>query len=70
MNNMIHTVKINDNTPNGKRIIEELRNNNKEVEFVSSIVNLNVPEGYMTSDDFWNTSRANLDKICKKHGLL
>lgn len=48
MNNMTHTVKINDNTPNGKRIIEELRNNNKEVEFVSSIVNLNVPEGYMT----------------------
>jgi hypothetical protein len=67
---MIHTVKINDNTPIGKKIIEELRNNYKDVEFVSSTVNSNVPEGYMTSDDFWKVSRANLDKICKKHGLL
>ncbi len=67
---MIHTVKINDITPNGKRIVEELRNNYKDVEFVSSTANSVVPDGYMTSDDFWKVSRANLDKICKKHGLL
>jgi hypothetical protein len=67
---MIHTVKISDHTPNGKRIVEELRNNYEEVEFIGSTVNTTVPEGYMTSDEFWKASRVSIDKICKKHGLL
>jgi len=33
---MIYTVRINENTPNGKRIVEELRSNYKDVEFVDS----------------------------------
>jgi len=49
---MIYTIKINENTPNGKRIVEELRNNYKDVEFVDSTVNSVIPEGYMTGDEF------------------
>lgn len=67
---MIHTIKIDDNTPNGKRIIEELRKNYKDVEFVESNVSAPAPDGYMTSDDFWKNSKRNLDEIYKKHGLL
>jgi hypothetical protein len=67
---MIHTVRINDNTSNGKRIIEELRANKKEVEFVTTPVNSSAPEGYMTGDEFWTQSKKNIDIICKKHGLL
>jgi len=67
---MIHTVKIDDSTPKGKGLIEDLRKNYKEVEFVDSTVQEQVPEGYMTSDEFWTQSKENMDKICKKHGLL
>lgn len=67
---MIHTVKINDSTPNGKRLLEELRKNYKEVEFIDSSVHTSAPEGYMTSDEFWKQSKENVDKICKKHGIL
>jgi nicotinate-nucleotide pyrophosphorylase len=29
-----------------------------------------IPEGYMSSSDFWKESRSRIDNICKKHGLL
>ncbi|MFZ4583083.1 MAG: hypothetical protein ACOYM7_10580 [Paludibacter sp.] len=67
---MIHTVKISDHTPTGKRILEELRNNYKEVEFVSSTVNSNVPEGYMTSDEFRKNVKSKIYKHYQENGLI
>jgi len=67
---MIHTVKINDNTPNGKRIIEELRNNYNDVEFVDSTVNSSVPEGYMTGDEFRKNVKSKIHKHYQENGLI
>ncbi len=67
---MIHIVKINDNTPNGKRIVEELRNNYKDVEFVDSTVNSNVPEGYLTGDQFRKNVKSKIHKHYQENGLV
>ena len=67
---MIHTVKINDNTPNGKRIVRELRSNYKEVEFVSSTANSIVPEGYMTGDEFRKNVKSKIRKHYQENGLI
>jgi hypothetical protein len=67
---MIHTVKINDNTPNGKRIIDELRSNYQDVEFVSSVVNSNVPEGYITGDEFRKNVKSRIYKHYQENGLI
>ena len=67
---MIHIVKINDNTPNGKRIIEDLRKNYKDVEFVDSTINQNVQEGYMTSDEFRKNVKSKIQKHYQENGLI
>ena len=67
---MIHTVRINDNTATGSRIIEELRNNNKDVEFVNSTLNSNIPEGYMTGDEFRKNVKSKIQKHYQENGLI
>jgi len=67
---MIHTVKIDDNTRNGKKIIIDLRRYRKGVEFENPAVTGIVPEGYMSAEEFRIESKKDLDEICKKHGLL
>lgn len=67
---MIYTVRINENTPNGKRIVEELRNNYKDVEFVDSTVNSVIPEGYMTGDEFRKNVKSRIYKHYQENGLI
>ena len=67
---MIHTVKIDDTTRNGKKIINDLRRYRKGVVFENPSETGIVPEGYMTSDEFSDRSKKDLDEICRKHGLL
>ena len=67
---MIHTVKIDDTTRNGKKIITDLRRYRKGVEFENPAETGMVPEGYMTSDEFSDRSKKDLDEFCRKHGLL
>ena len=67
---MIHTVKIDDTTRNGKKIITDLRRYRKGVVFENPAETGIVPEGYMTSDEFSDRSKKDLDEICRKHGLL
>src|ERR1035437_920883 len=64
---MIHTVKIDDKTPTGKRLINELRKHRKIVEFENPTETGIVPEGYMTSEEFRIESRKDLDELCKKY---
>lgn len=66
---MIHTIKIDDSTPTGKKLVNELRRHTKTVHFEISSTD-NIPKGYMTSDEFWKKSRENVDILCKKHGLI
>jgi hypothetical protein len=67
---MIHSVKINDNFPSGKRMINELRRHPKAVEFENSALSGNTPEGFKTSDEFWKNIDKKIDNLCKEHGLL
>ena len=46
---MKHTIKIDDTTRNGKKILNDLRHYRKGVEFENPAVTGIVPEGYMTS---------------------
>jgi len=67
---MIHIVKIDDSTRNGKKIINDLRRYRKGVVFENPADTGEVPEGYMTSEEFSDKSKEDLDEICRKHGLL
>jgi len=49
---MIITVKINTDTPDGKRLVKELRHYPDIVEFIdSTVVSEDVPEGYLSLKD-------------------
>ena len=67
---MKHTVRINDETPTGKRILTNLRKHPMVVEFESSTLNSTPPEGYMTGDDFFSGIKNELKKRCNENGLL
>ncbi|MDD3320241.1 MAG: hypothetical protein PHS59_02220 [Paludibacter sp.] len=67
---MIHTVKIDDNTRNGKKIINDLRRYRKGVEFENPAVTGIVPEGYMTAEEFEKETTKDIIEICQKHGIL
>ena len=67
---MIHTVKIDDKTRNGKKILNELRHYRSGVEFENPAVTGVVPEGYLTSEEFRVESMKDLEDVCRKHGLL
>ena len=67
---MMHTVKINDNTATGKQVINDLRKHTKTVKFVNPVVDGNVPEGYMTGDEFFEGIKKELKKRCLENGLL
>ena len=67
---MIHTVKIDDSTRNGKKIITDLRRYRKGVEFENPAVTGVVPEGYVTSEEFRKTVKENLLKKFSEDGNL
>jgi len=59
---MIHTIKIDDKTPTGKRLIKELRKHHKIVVFENPAETRIVPEGYLTGDEFKNQVKDELSK--------
>ena len=67
---MIHTVKIDDNTRNGKKIMTDLRRYRKGVEFENPADIGVVPEGYVTGDEFEKQVKENIDSYCKENGIL
>jgi len=66
---MIHTVKIDDSFPSGKRLLEELRRHRKAVEFENPTKNGVIPEGYMTVDEFEKQAIQMVHKFCDEHGI-
>ncbi|MEI6139820.1 MAG: hypothetical protein WCP85_11185 [Mariniphaga sp.] len=67
---MIHTVKIDDNTRNGKKIITDLLRYRKGVEFENPAVTGIIPEGYVTGDEFEKQVKEKVVFYCKEHGIL
>ena len=67
---MIHTVRINDSTPSGKRILEELRRHPTSVEFENQTLDGIVPEGYLTGEEFVERGKEKILKYYKENCLL
>ncbi len=67
---MIHTVRIDDTTRNGKKLVANLRRYRKGVEFENPALTGITPEGYMTADEFVKESTKDIIELCKKHGIL
>ena len=60
---MIHTVRIDDTTPDGKKILVELHRIRKGVEFDNPDPSGIIPEGYVTIDEFFD----NVERRITKH---
>jgi len=67
---MVHTVYIDDTTLNGKKALRELRHYRKGIRFEEPTTNVSVPEGYMTSEDFWEEADKRIMNVCKQYGIL
>ena len=64
---MTITVKINTDTPAGKRLEDELRLHPEAVEFIdSTIVSDSIPEGYFSLKDGFEQVREHVKSIYKK----
>lgn len=64
---MIHTVKIDESTINGKKLMKEVRRYKKGVTIENSFV---IPEGYMTGEEFEKRVIEGLQKRLKENGYL
>jgi hypothetical protein len=67
---MIHTVHIDDTSIAGKRFMRDFNRVKKGLVFDNPAVSGNVPEGYLTSDDFWTIVQKDTKAFCEKNGIL
>jgi hypothetical protein len=66
---MIHTLKIDDSRPTGKRLINELKKHRKTVVFENPAISGVAPQGYMTLEDFRVTAKESARKILNDNGI-
>ena len=62
------TVYIDDTTTAGKRFINENQRSKKGVEFTNTAVADNIPNGYMSGEDFEKRVKAELMELCRSAG--
>ena len=67
---MIHTVRIDDTTPKGKKILSELRLIRKGVEFDNPAISGIVPVGYVPIDEFFDNVERRITKHYEENDLL
>jgi hypothetical protein len=67
---MIHTIRIDDTTRNGKKILSDLRRYRKGVEFENPAETGVVPEGYVSGDEFERKVKENLQRMFEADGRL
>ncbi len=67
---MIHTVRIDDTTRNGKKLVADLRRYRKGVEFENPALTGITPEGYMTAEEFVKETDKIIINRFKEYGLL
>ena len=65
---MIHTVKIDDSTRSGKKIITDLKRVRKGVEFDNPAISGTIPEGYVTVDVFFENVEKKLIQKLEDNG--
>jgi len=66
---MIHTLKIDDSRPTGKRLINELKKYKNTVVFEHSALSGAAPEGYMTLEEFRIKAKESARKILNDNGI-
>ncbi|MDD4969244.1 MAG: hypothetical protein PHT07_07405 [Paludibacter sp.] len=67
---MIHTVRIDDTTPSGKKILIELHRIREGVEFENPAISGIVPEGYVPIDEFFDNVERRITKHYEENDLL
>jgi hypothetical protein len=67
---MIHTVYLDDEHVNGRKLLKEIRRYKRGVRFKNPAVGAIAPEGYMTGEEFRKLAVAKVNKFCDEHGLL
>ena len=67
---MIHTVRIDDTTPSGKKILSELHRIREGVEFENPAISGIVPEGYVPIDEFFDNVERRITKHYEENDLL
>lgn len=67
---MFVNVRINTQSPRGRKIIKELKRLPKAVEFDNPAVSGIIPKGYMTADDFKKSVINKINNYCDKNGIL
>ena len=66
---MIHTVYIDDEDIDGRKLLKEIRQNNRGVRFSPLNADYVSPEGYMTVEEFRKESKKSLTRILNEHGI-
>jgi len=67
---MIHTVYLDDEYSNVKKILTDISRQKEGVGFDKPATDGVVPEGYMTSEEFWKEADKRIVKVCKQYGVL
>lgn len=67
---MIYTIKIDDSTPTGKRLINDLRKHPKVVKFEKTVLTGGVTEGYITEVEFDSKVKENKNTYSNDTGII
>jgi len=67
---MIHTVYLDDEYVNVKKILKEIHLQKEGVRFYNTTSNNNAPKGYMTSEEFRKQAIIKVNTFCKENGIL
>ena len=63
-------VRINSSTPNGKKLLKDLKQYPEDVSFDNPALAEDAPEGYIKSAEFWQLQKLKTEKFCKENGIL
>ena len=66
---MIHTIHLDDEYVNVKKILKEIYRQEQGVRFENQATNGTVKKGYMTVEQFRTEAKASLTKILNEHGI-
>jgi hypothetical protein len=67
---MIHTVKIDDSTRTGKKLLSDLNRARKGVEFDNPAISGIIPEGYVSVDVFFDNVEKKLIEQLESNGYI
>ena len=63
----MHPVDLDDNQVD---LQKEIKRQKRDIGFESSKTNRVLPEGYLSSEEFWKEADKRIIKVCKQYGVL